>query len=113
VRIEVRQSDADESVLPVVSIGNSNALFDRRTECAVVAQAPVWTRIGRSRVGFHQRGGATPRLPWPFPADSRQRAEHGAVGSLPLRVVFLVSPSASWPAGCHAATAGGARGAGR
>jgi len=59
--------------------------------------------------------------PWPFPADFRQRAERFPAGSWPLRVAFLVSPSAlrlcsgqaSWPAGCHAATAGGARGAGR
>ncbi len=79
----------------------------------MVAQAPVWARIGCLRVGFRHRGGAAPRRPWPFLADFRQRAEHGPAGWLPLRVVFLVSPSASWPAGGHAATAGGARDAGR
>jgi len=51
----------------------------------VVAQAPVWAQIGRSRVGFRHRGGAAPQRPWPFLADSRQRAEHGPAGSLPLR----------------------------
>jgi len=48
-----------------------------------------------------------------FPADSLQRAEHGPAGSLPLRAAFQVSPSAARLAGCHAATAGGARSAGR
>ena len=32
--------------------------------------------------------GAPPRRLWPFLADSRQRAEHGPAGSLPLRVVL-------------------------
>jgi len=62
----------------------------------VVAQAPVWARIGRSRAGFRHRGGAPPRCRWPFLADSRQRAEHGPAGSLPLRVVlpcFAFGPS--------------------
>jgi len=54
----------------------------------MVVQAPVWARIGRSRLGFRLRGPAPPRLPWPFPADSRQRAAHGPAGSLPLRVVL-------------------------
>jgi len=54
----------------------------------VVAQASVWTRIGRSRVGFRHRGGATPHRPWPFLADSRQRAERFPAGSWPLRGVL-------------------------
>ena len=54
----------------------------------MVAQASVWTRIGRSRVGFRHRGGATPHRPWRFPTDSRQRAERFPAGSLPLRAVL-------------------------
>jgi len=40
--------------------------------------------------------GVQQRRSWPFLADSRQRAEHGPAGSLPLRVVlpcFAFGPS--------------------
>ena len=54
----------------------------------MVAQAPVWAQIGRSRVEFRHSAGAPPRRLWPFLADSRQRAERGPADSLPLRVVL-------------------------
>jgi len=104
---------AGEEAAAAPSIGISHALFDSLSEQAVVAQARFWARIGRSRVGFRHRGGSTPRRPWSFRTDSWQRAKRCPAGSWPLRVVFLIFPSASWPAGCHAASAGGARGAGR
>jgi hypothetical protein len=57
-------------------------------------------------VGFRQRGGAPPRRPWPLSLipDSGP----GTALRVRCRCVWscLVSPSASWPAGCHAATAG-------
>jgi len=77
------------------SIGNSNALFEQSGESAVVAQALVRVRVKGSRVGFVDGGAASPGRAWPFLADSQQRAEHGPAGSLPLRVVVLVSPSTS------------------
>ena len=40
-----------------------------------------------------------------FLFDFRQRAERFPAGSWPLRVVLPILPSASSPAGCHAATA--------
>jgi len=39
-------------------------------------------------VEFRHRGRAAPQRPWPFLADSRQRAERGPADSLPLRVVL-------------------------
>jgi len=47
----------------------------------------------------------------PIP-DSGPRTALRARCCLPLRVVFLVSPSASWPTGCQATIAGGVRGRG-
>jgi len=43
--------------------------------------------------------GVRQRRSWRFSTGCRQRVEHGAAGSWPLRVVFLISPSASCPAG--------------
>jgi len=100
------------------SIGNSNALFRQRTREPTGAGGGATVglaRCGRDWGVIAERlgglMGVRQRRSWRFPTGCRQRAERCPAGSWPLRVVFLVSPSASCPAGCHAATAGGARGA--
>jgi hypothetical protein len=61
----------------------------------VVAQAPVWARIGRSRVGFRHRGTAPSHRPWPLspiPGSGLSTAQR-VRGRIGLAVVF---DSASW-----------------
>jgi len=71
----------------------------------VAAQAPVWERLGRSRVEFRHRG---PRR-LAFGGHFSPTPDSKPNTALRIRCRFvsscLVSPSASWPAGRHAATA--------
>ena len=69
-------------------MGTSHAFLEQSRELAVVAQAPVWERLGRSRVAFRHRGAAPLRRRWPLLANSRQRAERFPADSLPLRVAL-------------------------